>query len=86
MSLFCLHCLYDNVEKLMKEAIHKTATWLNVMNVQLEKPDSKLPVDQIDMTTLQTQIKEHNKRIKDYMDRKAVISVLKVNKVTKKSL
>ncbi|KAH9594755.1 hypothetical protein MS3_00008194 [Schistosoma haematobium] len=67
----------DNREKLMKEAIHKTATWLNVMNVQLEKPDSKLPVDQIDMITLQTQIKEHNKRIKDYMDRKAVINVLK---------
>ncbi|CAI2723596.1 unnamed protein product [Schistosoma spindalis] len=67
----------DNREKLMKEAIHKTATWLNVMNVHLEKPDSKLPVDQVDMTTLQTQIKEHNKRIKDYMDRKAVINVLK---------
>ncbi|CAH8481739.1 unnamed protein product [Schistosoma rodhaini] len=67
----------DNREKLMKEAIHKTATWLNLMNVQLEKPDSKLPVDQVDMTTLQTQIKEHNKHIKDYMDRKAVINVLK---------
>ncbi|KAK4472699.1 hypothetical protein MN116_003927 [Schistosoma mekongi] len=67
----------DNREKLMNEAIQKTATWLNLMNAQLQKPDDILSTDQPDMTTLQTQIKEHNKRMKDYTDRKAVISVLK---------
>ncbi|CAH8441706.1 unnamed protein product [Heterobilharzia americana] len=67
----------DNREKLMKEAIQKTAMWLKVTNAHLQKADEKSPVEVLDMITLQTQIKDHNKRVKEYMDQKSVISVLK---------
>ncbi|CAH8829605.1 unnamed protein product [Trichobilharzia szidati] len=68
----------DNKEKSMKEAIQKTAVWLNETNAHLQKADDKLPPpDELDMTTLQTQIKEFEKRLKDYADRISVINILK---------
>nr|CAH8827228.1 unnamed protein product [Trichobilharzia regenti] len=39
--------------------------------------DKLPPPDELDMTTLQTQIKEFEKRLKDYADRISVINILK---------